>query len=146
MLPSRLPISMDIVRQMVAHAESTYPLECAGIVAQDCDDGIFMDRVPTGQTSATGFSIEAQQIMRLEKQSSRILGFYHSHPDAPSQASRNDRAAMQMGQSPLWPGVFWCILSVRDGQCIDLRTYLWNPTQLKFDVIQVAWPQHPTIS
>ena len=49
-----------------------------------------------------------------------MLGYYHSHPDHPAQASATDSA-----QS--WESYVYLILSVRGGQPAEVAAYVRDP-------------------
>jgi proteasome lid subunit RPN8/RPN11 len=52
-----------------------------------------------------------------------ILGFFHSHPDCPAQASATDREFARF-----WPGFVWLIYRVDGGRVVDRRGWLLGPT------------------
>jgi len=55
-----------------------------------------------------------------------VMGFYHSHPDAPAVPSEFDR-------EHAWPGYCYVIVSVRQGVPLEMRNWLLREDQSGFD-------------
>jgi len=55
-----------------------------------------------------------------------VVGFYHSHPDAPAQPSGFDR-------EHAWPGYCYLIVSVRQGDPQEMRNWLLREDRSGFD-------------
>jgi proteasome lid subunit RPN8/RPN11 len=66
---------------------------------------------------------------------------YHSHPDAGAYFSTMDRQwALTPGGRPLWDGVGYLVVSVRDGRADEARLYTWDPASRDFHEGVVALP------
>ena len=91
----------------VAEAAEAHP--CANVNKERAEDRYLMD--PLEQ-------------LRLEKDARArgldVLGYYHSHPDHPAQASATDNQLS-------WEGVYYLIVAVRDGKVADQRAWWRDP-------------------
>jgi cysteine synthase B len=56
----------------------------------------------------------------------RLIGFYHSHPDHPAQPSQTDL-------EQAWPNLSYVIVSVRQGQPAELRSWRLAADRTRFD-------------
>lgn len=126
-----------------AHAESTYPDECCGLllgkIAQDSKtlgEVIATENVWSAETAENFSSIEAAsdvsytqrshyaiapEIMLKAQKSARdrkldIIGIYHSHPDHPAIPSECDRVYA-------WYEYSYIIVSVHQGKASDLKSW-----------------------
>ena len=67
------------------------------------------------------FSISPRQLMAAEKEAADtgqlVLGFYHSHPDAPARPSEYDRERA-------WPFYSYVIVSIANRQPVDMTSWL----------------------
>lgn len=62
------------------------------------------------------------------------VAFYHSHPDADAYFSAEDRqgAVPAPWREPLYPGVIYLVLSVRDRMVRDIKGFRWSPADRAF--------------
>jgi len=67
--------------------------------------------------------LEAEQV--AEREGIEVVGFYHSHPDAPAAPSEFDR-------THALPGVSYIIVSVRSGKPGDIRSFSLSPDHERF--------------
>ncbi len=109
------------------HAEATYPDECCGVILGRQENGkrvveqlIEIENQWDEQERRKRFLITPQQYMRAEKQAREaeldLLGFYHSHPDAPARPSEFDR-------EHAWPFYSYLIAGVDAGTTVDLTAW-----------------------
>ena len=67
------------------------------------------------------FSISPQQLMKAEKDASAearlVLGFYHSHPNAPARPSEYDR-------QHAWPFYSYVIVAIANRQPVDMTCWV----------------------
>ena len=114
-----------------AHAESTYPDECCGLllgkIAQDSKtlvEVIATENVWSAETAEnfqrSHYAI-APEIMLKAQKSARdrqlnIIGIYHSHPDHPAIPSECDRVYA-------WYEYSYIIVSVQQGKASDLKSW-----------------------
>lgn len=104
------------------HAIREYPHECCGIlIGTHGDDGSVTvrdvksaDNRTDNEGSGRHFIIDPMEIYGYEKELDgsglEIIGFYHSHPDAPAVLSTEDEEGMIPGQ------VFMILSAAGDGQ------------------------------
>ena len=102
------------------HALDAYPNECCGLlIGSDLPNGDLLVREIVRSANldagdgARAFEVDPAVILAWQKKTrgttARILGHYHSHPDAPAQPSATDLARA-------WePGQAWLIMTVLGG-------------------------------
>ena len=84
------------------HGEATFPDECCGALLGREEDGrriveqlLEIENQWNEGERRRRFLITPQQYRRLEREADRagqaLIGFYHSHPDAPARPSEFDR-------------------------------------------------------
>lgn len=115
---SVLRVAAEHLEQIRGLAEQTYPHECCGILigpeeaAGKAVDEILPARNQRTDSPANRYLITAEFIHEVEKKlrgsKRRIIGFFHSHPDAPARPSQFDR-------EHAWPWYSYLIVSVRKG-------------------------------
>jgi proteasome lid subunit RPN8/RPN11 len=134
-------LSTSIIQLSESQAEKiekegvrAYPNECCGIIfGKDIegDGDVSMRRVVEllepvinefeEEEQYHRFLITPQTLMRAEKKASEegllVLGFYHSHPDAPARPSEYDR-------QHAWPFYSYVIVSIAKGQPVDMTCWL----------------------
>lgn len=120
--------SKNIYEQMVLAAKKAYPNECCGIlVGKKSERGDIevteirkAENLFQGQKSVH-FQIDPLFIYRLEQELEvrglEIVGIYHSHPDCPAILSKEDEKYML-------PGLEYVIMSVPNGEVVDVKSYL----------------------
>jgi proteasome lid subunit RPN8/RPN11 len=94
-----LKMKMADYADMRRHAEDAYPLECCGILVGrvDADDRTvqFIVRCNNAADSPqTTYDIDPRELIPAQRDARdrglEVVGFYHSHPDHPSQPSPTD--------------------------------------------------------
>jgi proteasome lid subunit RPN8/RPN11 len=99
-----------------AHAAQTYPDECCGILlGREADGARVVERLkPLDNQWDAGerrrrFLITPQDMLQIQREADRrgevLIGFYHSHPDAPARPSEFDREHALPWHSYLIAGV-----------------------------------------
>jgi len=122
----RLPA--EFARQIEREAVAAYPNECCGILfGRDSSQGRIVERIQAVPNAFDlseryhRFAISPMQLMDAEKQAAAegrlVLGFYHSHPDAPARPSEYDRAHA-------WPFYSYLIVSIVNGQALDMTSWV----------------------
>jgi proteasome lid subunit RPN8/RPN11 len=117
------------------HGQKDYPHEACGVLLGR-SSGAALDILEAvacananAERAADRYLIEPQDQLRVEKDARsrglEVVGYYHSHPDHPSQASATDLA-----QS--WEGVLYLILAVKQGQVESLQGWWKNFGQTVF--------------
>lgn len=126
-----------------AHAESTYPNECCGLLLGLTQDKTLVEVMATENAwsaeLAESFSsihvladvatkrshyIIAPEVMLKAQREARdrqldIIGIYHSHPDHPALPSEFDRVCA-------WEQYLYIIISVQQGKSATLKSWSLN--------------------
>jgi proteasome lid subunit RPN8/RPN11 len=131
-----LELRPELLAQIHAHAELSYPEEGAGLLLGDVDGGrkrvaailTFANaREPTARHNR--YLITAQDMQRGEQEAMQrgldVLGVFHSHPDHPNQPSEFDREWA-------WPWYSYLITSVQAGKAADSRSWLLSEDRSGF--------------
>jgi proteasome lid subunit RPN8/RPN11 len=120
---------MRITRQALdevhRHAGEGYPYEvCGMLIAQRGED--LVTRVRRMRNTVVDrardrYEMDVREQMQVEREcdaaGQRIVGFYHSHPDHPAQASVTDA-----GRS--WAGSVYLIVSCAKGTVVDGNAFM----------------------
>lgn len=110
------------------HGAATYPEECCGVLLGrpmiDRPGHLVMKLWPMDNQRTDSrhnrFLISPESVLAVEREARRlelqVVGYYHSHPDHPAEPSDFDR-------EHAWPGLSYVILSVRDGEAAEMRSW-----------------------
>jgi len=127
-----LEIPAPLARQIEAEGVSTFPNECCGImIGRDMRDGDRVRRIvdrlvpmpnafdPVEQYHR--FTVDPAAQIRAEKEADAegklVLGYYHSHPNAPARPSEYDR-------QHAWPFFSYVIVSIQMGEPVDMTSWV----------------------
>lgn len=145
-----LKLPKAVWKQIVAHAEATYPEECCGVVvsrggAQEVIritnvQNLLHARDPQTfpRTARTAYSMRYEEVAPLLEDAYRgalkIVAFYHSHPEHDAYFSAEDRAAAEGWlDDPNYAGASQVVVSVRDGRVKDAKAFSWNRERGEFE-------------
>ena len=114
------------------HGADTYPNECCGALIGR--DAIVTESFALPNTTEEGprrrFLVRPSDYRAAEARAAEtgreLMGFYHSHPDHPAQPSQYDL-------DHAWPFFSYVIVSVRDGQPHELRSWRLREDRSRFD-------------
>ena len=108
-----------------AHGAEGYPDEICGVML-----GTLADRVVTEvrrarniivERSRDRYEIDPRDHIRIQREADAkgmdIVGYYHSHPDHPAQASRFDTERA-------WAGYVYLIVAVHGGKPVDANAFV----------------------
>jgi proteasome lid subunit RPN8/RPN11 len=122
-----LKIREELLRRIHAHGVETYPYECCGaLLGRDGDlSREVLDLLPLenrrNDSPRNRFEVTPADVLLAEKTARQnnieLLGWYHSHPDAPARPSEFDR-------EHAWPWYSYIIVSVQ--QCEPRDTTSWR--------------------
>ena len=120
-----MKISRAAMEAVKAHGAEGYPHEICGILVG-----------PRGSRTATDarrarniivdrardrYEIDPRDHIRIQREADAggqdIVGYYHSHPDHPAQASRFDTERA-------WSGYVYLIVSVANGEAVDANAFM----------------------
>lgn len=133
----KLAVSAELMAQIHAHAEESYPNEGAGFLLGRYQGStrVVLGVLPAqnerrGEEARRRYLIRPEDMLRAETEASRrgldLVGIFHSHPDHPSQPSETDRE---------WalPWLSYLITSVKKGQAGESRSWRLAEDRSRFD-------------
>jgi proteasome lid subunit RPN8/RPN11 len=131
-----LTISPEQDAAIRAHATRDYPHECCGFLVGKADgEAVIVSRTVPAQNTRDDsprnrFEIDPGELVKVDRAARAdglgVVGFYHSHPDAPAVPSNFDR-------EHAWPGYCYIIVSVVAGQPQELYNWLLRDDRSGFD-------------
>jgi proteasome lid subunit RPN8/RPN11 len=128
-------------QEIVNHAARAYPEECCGALvgALDGDDRHVSAAWPIANVaaaSAESFVVDPADYRQVEQRAHEsgvaLVGFYHSHPDAPAAPSANDLAQA-------WPHFSYLIVSVAASGQGSLTCWRLRDDRSTFDNEEITW-------
>jgi proteasome lid subunit RPN8/RPN11 len=140
-----LILTPEQAEQIEREGMEAYPNECCGamlgrdfVVPSGTTRRVLKLKKLTNSFSAEEryhrFSLDARELMQLEKEAGElklmVLGFYHSHPDAPARPSEYDR-------QHAWPFYSYAIVSIEKGKAKDLTSWQLDEATEQFKAEQV---------
>ncbi len=113
--------ALDQIRR---HAEAGYPREICGLMIAAKGSALVSQTRPIRNTvvdrARDRYELDPIEYIRAQKECDEhgldVLGYYHSHPDHPAQASRTDAQRS-------WAGTSYLIVSCVRGRCADQNTF-----------------------
>ncbi len=131
-----LKIDEQPMREMIAHAEGTYPNECVGAMIGTIVDGVkTVDYALRLENSAEGsqaayYELKPEHLLKADKaareQGKDMIGIYHSHPDCDAYFSQTD-----LKNSCPWYS--FVVLSIQKGKFNHANSWLPDAEQTKAD-------------
>ena len=108
-----------------AHGAEGYPNEICGIMLGPQGDRTVTEvrraRNIIVERSRDRYEIDPLDHIRIQREADAdgqdIVGYYHSHPDHPAQASRFDTERA-------WSGYVYLIVSVANGEAVDANAFV----------------------
>ena len=147
------PLEKEQLDEIHLHAVEEYPYECCGIVVGNPDDN--QDNVvyrceniqnklhkkdPENFTrdARTAYNISALELQKLLSEASskgRVFKvLYHSHPEHDAYFSEEDtRMALFDGETPIYPGTQYLVVSVYSEKVRDQALFGWNSETKTFE-------------
>lgn len=131
-----LKISEEMAARIRAHGVETYPHECCGAILGRDGDGAreVLGLMPLANrrddSPRNRFEVTADDVRLAEKtareQQLELIGWYHSHPDAPARPSEFDR-------EHAWPWYSYIIVSIQSGQPRDMNSWRLRDDRSAYD-------------
>jgi proteasome lid subunit RPN8/RPN11 len=131
-----LKIREELLRRIHAHGVETYPHECCGaLLGRDSDSSReVLDVLPLenrrNDSPRNRFEVTPVDVLRAEKTARQnnieLLGWYHSHPDAPARPSEFDR-------EHAWPWYSYIIVSVQQREPRDTTSWRLRDDRSAYD-------------
>jgi proteasome lid subunit RPN8/RPN11 len=108
-----------------AHGAEGYPDEICGVMLGTLADRIVTDvrraRNIIVERSRDRYEIDPRDHIRIQREADTsgldIVGYYHSHPDHPAQASRFDTERA-------WAGYVYVIVAIHGGKPVDANAFV----------------------
>ena len=121
-----IKIGRGTFEKVQAHAESTYPEECCGLLiakeSKNVVDAVMMRNAFSGPKHDR-YHIDPLELFKADREAARngltIAGIYHSHPDYPATLSKFDLEHS-------FPWYSYVVVSVPKGEAKDTRSWLPN--------------------
>ncbi|QYR23442.1 M67 family metallopeptidase [Paenibacillus sp. sptzw28] len=136
--PVRAEITAAAAQSLVTECRQALPLEACGVLAcgeQDTDS--LPGNIPRVSSvypirNIAGWPLQSfmfdpqawiETLYRIEKNRQKLVGLYHSHPNAPAVPSRADYNGLQYAAV----ASYW-IISFSEPERPSIRPYFWNGT------------------
>ena len=127
-----------VIADMQAHASSTYPEECCGLLLGNFKEQSTKKRVIESKRMGNVFvkeeryhryTIDPKEFMGVESEAESrgldVVGIYHSHPNAPAKPSQYD-------MDPAWPTLSYIVIEVRNSKPVETRSWLLKDDKSEF--------------
>ena len=131
-----LKIGEELAGKIRAHGVQTYPHECCGAILGRESEGAreVLGLMPLANrrddSPRNRFEVTPDDVRLAEKsardQKLELIGWYHSHPDAPARPSEFDR-------EHAWPWYSYIIVSVQSGQPRDMNSWRLRDDRSAYD-------------
>jgi proteasome lid subunit RPN8/RPN11 len=134
-----LRIDPEQLARVHAHAEEGFPHEVVGILAGSRETWTVTDvaalRNERADSAHNRYKVSGLTLMRaeqeLEARGLQIVGYYHSHPDHPSQYSEYDR-------DHALPNMSYVIVSVMGGAAATTQSWRLTDDRSRMDEEEIA--------
>ena len=115
-----LRVAPDVRRRLIEAAEQGRRAEVCGALLGEAADGEarVSDIAPLpnrARTPASSYGLDPAELEPLLR-SDRVIGFYHSHPDAPAEFSARDTATD-------WPGFWYVVVGCAADEGMELAAW-----------------------
>jgi len=137
-----LYLNDEIVEQITEHAERDYPYECGGMLIgrfegaeKTVTETLPLKNEREDEARHNRVLILPKDVMRAERYAREnnldVVGYYHSHPDAPAVPSQYDLDHAL----PVWS---YLIASVLKGTVADVRSWQMENDRSKFNEEEIV--------
>jgi proteasome lid subunit RPN8/RPN11 len=118
-------ISRAAFEAIQAHGAEGYPNEICGVLLGPRGEGMATEakraRNIVVERSHDRYEIDPRDHIRIQREADAggqdIVGYYHTHPDHPAQASRFDTERA-------WAGYVYLIMAIREGKPVDANAFV----------------------
>lgn len=134
-------ISEELLEQIKAHGEKTYPHECGGMLIGHFEENkkrvvelLPMENAVDEAERHNRVLILPKDVLRAERyarsKNRDVVGYYHSHPDDRAVPSQFDLDHAL----PVWT---YIIVSVENGKAVDARAWEMENDRSKFNAEEI---------
>jgi proteasome lid subunit RPN8/RPN11 len=135
-------------REMVNHAQATYPNECCGAMIGNVSSGpdgdlktvvhaIALDNASSGPQAAR-YELRPEDLLKADREARErkmdLIGIYHSHPDCGAYFSETD-----LKNSCPWYS--FVVLSIKNGKFDHANSFLPDLDQTAAEPEEMKWPR-----
>ncbi len=114
-----------VIEAIRRHGESGYPHEVCGLLLGQAAVRRALETYPLENERTDSrenrYSVSGDSMFRAERYAAKagldVVGYYHSHPNAPARPSGYDL------DHATWPGLSYPIVSVSEGEAKDVRSW-----------------------
>ena len=118
-------IARQALREVEAHAAEGYPYEVCGMLIAAPGSGLVTEarraRNSVVDRARDRYEMDPRDQLRVQRECDaaglEIVGYYHSHPDHPAQASITDAQRS-------WAGPVYVIVSCMAGRVVDANAFV----------------------
>ncbi|HCF57477.1 MAG TPA: hypothetical protein DFS52_05730 [Myxococcales bacterium] len=126
------------LQPVIEHCERAWPSEACGLVFGKSEHerrSVPMRNALAPQRALNGFEMDPAKLLaelrRAEQGGERLVALYHSHPHGSSAFSATDKqSAVGPDGEPLWPGVAYLVLGMKEGRVTGLQCVEWDGREL----------------
>ncbi len=137
-------INTEAARVMIAHAQSTFPDECCGVMIGSIDGDLKtvtaafpLENAYKGKQEDR-YEIRPEDLLAADKKARAegldLIGIFHSHPDCDAYFSKTD-----LENSCPWYS--FVVLSIKGGQFDHANCFLPNADQTAAEKEELIWPK-----
>lgn len=138
-----LKLSDALAERIRAHAARSYPHECCGALLgadgsgnREVRDLVTLENFRQ-DSPRNRFLVRPEDVLRVEKAARErgldLVGWYHSHPDAPAQPSEFDR-------EHAWPWYSYLIQSVEAAEPRRMASWRLTDDRSRFEAEEIVAP------
>jgi proteasome lid subunit RPN8/RPN11 len=138
-----LVLDEALSQRIRAHGEVGYPEEVCGLLLGHERTGgerLVVELFPLENervdSRANRYSVSGISMLRAERRAREagldVVGYYHSHPDAPARPSGYDL------EHATWPNISYPIVAVHHGRAVDLRSWVLEEDRSEFVAEEIS--------
>jgi proteasome lid subunit RPN8/RPN11/molybdopterin converting factor small subunit len=79
---------------------------------------------------ARGFAMDPGEVLSMLREGEggrqSVKAIFHSHVEGGAELSPADRACLEAGGRPLWPGVEAWVIALGEGRVVEIRAHTWT--------------------
>lgn len=130
-----LVVEAELLDEIRRRAEAAYPMECCGVLGGEVGDAKRALRAVAtantyGGSRTSRYRIDPDELRRIDAALAsaglEIVGYYHSHPDAPPHPSELDR-------EQAWPWYSYLIVALTDGSAREATSWVLADDRSRFE-------------